>query len=294
MCFWRQSVFTACLLFFLGVVHTSYGQPKRFRPLPQYVQLGEPDQARGREILADFRTRGIEGDYYWEFELQVLPRVGEETAIPGRIWGGRNDDGPITRIALWPGVVGRESRLLVQNGPKNATWGWRAERAAAGVAVLGAAAWFEPLAETDLTAFDLQMPFVYWNDFVFEGVANYLNRPAHVFLFYPPAEIAALRPSLTGVRVYLDTAYRALVKCEQIGERGQVTKTLTLGAFIKVDERWIVKSGDFRDEATRNKTRFLVTHAAMGLELPAGIFEPASLSESLRPPPADRIRSVAR
>jgi hypothetical protein len=294
MIFWRQVMSITCLLFFLGTSLTAFAQPKRFRPQPQYLQLGEPDQAKGREILADFRTRGNEGDYFWEFELRVLPRLGEESVIPGRIWGSRNDSGPITRIVLWPGVTNSERRLLVQNGPKNATWGWRADQAASGVTLLGPAAWFDPLGETDLTAFDLQMPFIFWNDVVFEGVTNFLNRPAHVFLFYPPAEITALRPSLTGVRVYLDTAYRALVQCEQIGEGGKVLKTLTLGAFKKVDDRWIVKSGDFRDEATRNKTRFLVTNAAMGLELPARVFEPATLGETIRPPAADRIRAVAR
>jgi hypothetical protein len=51
---------------------------------------------------------------------------------------------------------------------------------------------------------------------------------------------------------------------------------------------------DLRDEETRNKTRFLVTGAAMGLDLPARLFEPATLGETIRPPAADRIKAVAR
>jgi hypothetical protein len=238
--------------------------------------------------------RGIDGDYYWEFELRRMPRRGEELVVPGRMWGSRNENGPITRIVLSPGVQASERRLLVQNGTKSATWGWRADRAAAGVTVLGGSAWFEELGETDLTAFDLQMPFIYWNEFVFEGVTKFLERPAHVFLLYPPAEVVALKPALTGIRIYLDTAYHALVHVEQIGEGGKVLKTLTLGGFKKVDARWIVKSADFRDEATRNKTRFLVTGAAMGLDLPRKVFEPASLEENIRPPAADQIKAVGR
>ena len=292
--FTRQAASAACLLFFLATGAAAFAQPKRFRPQPQYVQIGQPDQAEGRRILDDFRTRGVEGDYYWEFSLRVMPRLGDEDRIiPGRLWGGRNENGPITRIVLYPGVTASERRLLIQNGPKGATWGWRADKPSDGVTPLGPAAWFEPLADTDVSAFDLQMPFLYWNDFVFEGVTNLLGRPAHAFILYPPADIATLRPSLTGVRVYLDTAYHAMVQFEEIGEAGQVLKTLTLGGFKKVDDQWIVKLADFRDEATRNKTRFLVTGAAMSLELPATVFEPASLDQPLRPPAIDRIRPVA-
>jgi hypothetical protein len=290
----RQVASAACLLFFLGAAITVSAQPKRFRPQPQYVQIGEPDQAEGRRILDDFRLRGIEGDYYWEFSLRVKPRRGEESFIPGRMWGSRNEKGPITRLALWPGVAASERRLLIQNGPKNGTWSWEADQASAGVAVMGASAWFEPLGGTELTAFDLQMPFIYWDDFVFEGVTNRNNRPAYVFLFYPPAELAAQRPALTGVRIYLDTAYRAILQFEQIGDAGRVLKTLKLVSLKKVDDEMIVKSVDLRNEETGNKTEFIVNGAAMGLTLPAKLFDPASLEEAVRPPSADRIRTVAR
>ncbi|MGC4071701.1 MAG: outer membrane lipoprotein-sorting protein [Nibricoccus sp.] len=281
-------------MFLAGAVTTASAQPKRFRPQPQYVQIREPDQAEGRRILEDFRNRGIEGDYYWEFSLRVMPKRGDEQLIPGRLWGSRNEKGPITRIALWPGVTASERRLLVQNGPKGATWGWQADKASAGVTVLGPSAWFEALGGTDLTAFDLQMPFIYWNDFIFEGVTNLRGRPAHVFLLYPPADVVAQRPALTGIRVYLDTAYTALVQFDQIGEKNRVLKTLTLLDFKKVDDHWIVKSVDLRDEETRNKTRFLVTGAAMGIDLPAKLFEPATLAETVRPPAADKIKAIAR
>ena len=84
------------------------------------------------------------------------------------------------------------------------------------------------------------------------------------------------------------------VQFEQIGDEGRVLKTLKLVALKKVDDRMIVKSVDLRNEETGDKTEFIVTGAAMGLDLPAGIFEPASLAEAVRPPAADRIKAVAR
>lgn len=291
--FARQVASVACLLFLAaGISGEAFAQPKRFRPQPQYVQLREPDQAEGRRILEDFRLRGTEGDYYWEFSLRVMPKRGEERTIPGRLWGSRNERGPITRIALWPGVAATERRLLVQNGPQSAVWSWSASDKG-GVGAMGSAALFEALGGTDLTSFDLQMPFIYWSDFVFEGVTNLRQRPAHVFLLYPPADVAAQRPELAGVRVYLDTAYHALLQAEQIGVDGKRAKTMTVTGVIKVDDRYIVKSVDLRDEATRNKTRFTVTGAAMGIELPKRVFEPGTLEEAIRPPAADRVRVVA-
>jgi hypothetical protein len=148
------------------------------------------------------------------------------------------------------------------------------------------------LAGTDLTAFDLQMPFLFWSDFVFEGLARVRGRPAHVFLLYPPAEVTGRRPDLTGVRVYLDTQFNALVQAEQIGAENRTLKSITILDLKKVDEQWIPKSIDVRDELTRNKTRFAVTGAAVGLDLLATLFEPAALADPVLPPPTGRIRAV--
>jgi len=253
------------------------------------VQFGKPDQAEGRRIIEDFRQRGLPGGMYLEFELQVLPRRGETRTVPARLWTGQNENGPIWRLEIAPGDAVAQQRLLVQNGPQSALWSWRPGFP---VSQPGLDALFGRLADTDLTPFDLQMPFLYWNDFVFEGVARLRGRPAHVFLMYPPSEVTALQPGLTGVRVYLDTQFNALVQAEQIGADNRLLKSITLLDLKKVDEQWIPKSTDVRDEETRNKTRIAVTGAALGLDLLPTLFEPASLGETVQPPAASRIRVV--
>jgi len=279
----------ACLLCFLALGVTGFGQSKTYRPPPNYVQFGKPDQAEGRRIIEDFHQRGLPAGMYLELELQVLPRRGEARAVPARLWTGRNEAGPIWRLEISPGDATAQQRLLVQNGPQSALWSWRP---GSSVSQLGIDALFDRLADTDLTPFDLQMPFLYWNDFVFEGVARLRGRPAHVFLMYPPAEITARQPGLTGVRVYLDTQFNALVQAEQIGADNRLLKSITILDLKKVDEQWIAKSTDVRDEETRNKTRIAVTGAAVGLDLLTALFEPASLGETVQPPSAGRIRVV--
>lgn len=290
----------ACLVvFYAALLPTeAEAQPRRYRPPARYVQFGKPDQAEGRKILENFRQQGIAGDYYLEFDLRVLPRRGDTRVVKGgRLWGSRNDIGPVSRVEL-PAVDGAPvRRLLVQNGANGAVWvspsatGMSATTAAG---ALDSSALFAPLAGTGLTAFDLQMPYLYWNEFVFEGVAPVRGRPAHVFLLYPPDDIAALKPELAGVRVFLDTQYGALVQSQQIGAEERVLKSLTVLDLKKVDDQWMVKTIDLRDETTRDKTQFIVTGAALGLDFSGMLFESSSLAEAVTPPPANRVRHLGQ
>ena len=282
----------ACLaLFFAAGVVRAPAQARAVRPPPGYVQLHAPEQTEGRKLLDEFRQKGwgFGGSFYLEFELHVLPRRGDERTVPGRLWGGRNDRGPLTRLVLQPGVKSAESRLLVQSGPEGAAWTWSAD---GGVAALGPAALFTPLAGTDLTAFDLQMPFLYWTDFVYEGVQPVSGRSANVFLFHPPPAIAALKPELTGVRVYLDTGYNAFLQAEELGAGGQPTRTITGIVLKKVHDQYVPRNVDLRVEATRNHTQFVVTAVALGQDFSPVLFEPARLADEVAPPPADQVEPL--
>ena len=295
----RQTASSVCLLFALAAAGLApaplAAQSRLNRPAPRYVQLTPPDQKQGAEILREMRAAGTDGDYYLEFDLLVLPRRGEERRIPGRLWGGRNAEGPVTRMILRTssgaptppsgGVDGAklEKRLLVQGGPKPAAWQWPAADGSSAIEVDDGAL-FAPLAGTDLSAFDLQMPFLYWSDFVYEGKTRLDDRPAETLLLYPPASMAKRRPDLAAIRVYLDPQYHALVQAEQLGENERVLKSMSVVSIKKIDGRWMVKAVELRDEKTRNKTRFVVTAAALGRDFASGIFDPGSLSLTLNAP----------
>lgn len=279
-------------LFVLGAFAVeSPGQSRRYRPPARYVQFGEPDQAAGRRILEEFRQKGISGDYYLEFDLRVLPRRGQTRVVSGaRLWGGRSALGPISRVEIPETGDIPAQHLLVQNGPVSSVW---LAAAGAKAGALDAAALFQPLAGTDLTPFDLQMPFLYWDDFVFEGLAPVRGRPAHVFLLYPTDAVAGQKPELAGVRVYLDSQFGALVQAEQIGEGDRVLKSINVLDIKKVDDQWMVKTIDIRDETTRNKTQFVVRGAALGLDFSPVLFDADNLAQPIDPPPAGRVRRLA-
>jgi hypothetical protein len=266
----------------IGAPTTLHAQSRLNRPVPRYVQVQPPDQKAGAEILREMRAMDTAGDYYFDFELRVLPRRGEERRVPGRLWGGRTPEGPVSRLVLF-GTAEGEKRLLVQGGPRPAAWQWPAADGAATIG-MDEGALFEPLAGTDLSAFDLQMPFLYWTDFVYEGKARLNDRPADAFLLYPPASLAKRRPDLAAMRVYLDPQYHAIVQAEQLGADERVLKSMRIVELKKVGETWIVKAVELRDEATRNKTRFVVRTAAVDRDFSSALFEPGNLSGSFNPP----------
>lgn len=264
-------------------------QPEAFRPSPEYPGGSRPDQAAGAQALADFRRAGLAGDSWLAFELRVMPRQGAERRLGGRLFGGRREDGTWTRLHL--PVAGGESRWLIRSGVEPAAWQFDGMGEAAATRSLGPGDLFAPMAGTDLTLFDLQMPFVHWTDFTYEGLARVRGRPAHRLLLYPPADLRAARPALSAVRVFLDTQFQALVQAEQLGAKGEVTRTITVLDLKRTAEQWIVKSIDVRDHATRNKTRFSVTAAALGQAWPPGTFDPAQLGED---PPVVATSAIER
>ncbi len=181
-----------------------------------------------------------------------------------------------------------ELHLLVQNGPVPTVWSWDGVAAAK---PLDVASLFSPVAGTNLTAFDLQMPFLCIGRISITR-ASYRMRicRAHQFLLHPPKNFAEKYPILKGVRVFLDTEFNALVQVELVGNGGQTLKTTSLLELKRIGKQRIPipKTFDVRDEVTRNKTRFVVKGATLGLKLPRDIFTVARLAGTVNPPETRR------
>jgi len=253
------------------------------RPEPHYLG-GQPDQEEGRRALEEFHRLGIAGTYWLEFELRVMPRHGDERVLHGHLLGQQQAAGPVSFLS-----VGNQ-RWLIASGPQPATW-TLSERDT-GARQLTGAETLQPIAGTDLTPFDLQMPFLYWNDFVFEGIAKIRGRPAHSFILYPPAEFAAANPNVAAVRVALDTQFHALVQAALLDAKGETLKSITVLDLKKVGEQWLVKEIDVRNHLTRDKTRFSVTAAALNLDLPAAQFAPEALRTEPQLPATAKIERL--
>jgi len=285
------------------------------------VEAGRLER-EGAEVLRELRSAAIDGDYHLRFELKVLPRRGKARVLSGELWGSRNAEGPVSRVALYDGAAPRAlaeaatsapalaaevegagavssakrpaRTLLIQNGVAPRIWVYEAGMGSA--EPLPESEWHAPLlADAEISAFDLLMPYLYWEDFDFEGGDKVLGRAAYRFLFREPVRAedkagAGASPSeRLSVRAYFDQQFHALLQSKLIGPDGAVTKTLTVRDLQKKSGQWMLKSIDLRNERTRDKTRFEVREAELGLELEPRLFkpewlgEPVSLPESKRP-----------
>lgn len=254
------------------------------RPAPKFLGA-PPDQAEGARILERFRQIGLRGDHWFEFELRVMPRQAADRVLTGALFGRPAPQGALTRLRLSDraaGAAGAESRYLIFSGAEPRAWRTDGNDGQAALAMTGADV-LAPVAGTDLTIFDLQMPFLFWTNFVHEGVANVRGRPAHAMLLYPPAEFLAEaqaggREAPAAVRVFLDTQFGAMTQAEWVAADGKAWKTVTVLDLKKLGEDWVVKSIDLRNHRTRDKTRFSLTAAALDLVLPPDLFSAEALA----------------
>lgn len=259
-------------------------QHKSNRLRPRYLSNSPPDPERGREILANARSIGLPGDYFFEFDLEVLPRRGARSVLPGKMWGSRNEFGPTFRADLGTLDDANSERVLAQNGRNPRSWRYVIGEAGAGVIEFDDATIMDSIGGTGLTMFELQMPFVYWADYIYEGTTEVRGRAVHAFLMYPPESFAAVHPHIAGVRLHLDASFHALMQAVILGKAEEPSRKLTVMDLKKLGKQWIIKSIDVRDEKTRDKVRFKVTGAALDLDFSPQLFAPESLSVPIDSP----------
>jgi hypothetical protein len=270
------------LLFVLVALTVSVAsaQSDKYNQPTDRAAPGRANQAEGARILAEFRPNAVPAGEYWlAFELRVMPRKGPERSVTGAMIGMKGETGPISRLS-----VGGQN-WLIQSGPQPAAWTIPPGDTAKAVATDASQA----VAGSDLTLFELQMSFLFWTDFTYEGEARVRGRPTHSFVLRPPAGYTMPRPGFSGVRVFIDAQFQAMVQAEELGAKGEVEKSIVLLDLKKVGEQWLVKAIDVRDLRTRGKTRLTLTAAATNLALPAGTFRPENLSAPFPEVPSANI-----
>jgi len=257
-------------------------------PRPELAQVGKPDAQEAARLVEQFRQAGLPGEYYLEFELRQLPRRGSAgPTFAGRWWGSRNAEGAVVRIELTD-VTATTHRILLQNGANARVW-----RLENGQPVgMDVQALMAPLVPgIEISAFDLQMPYLYWSGATVEKITRVLGRPAYAFIFPAPAAFKAQFAGIGAARAYLDTQFNVPTQTEVLGPTGQVVKSLALLSLQTVNRQTLPKSADYRNEVTRDKTRLQVTAVGLNLDLPDELFRPANLAQpGLIPNPEQVVR----
>jgi hypothetical protein len=239
---------------------------------PQFAKPEVIDPAEGTRILESFRNARTEGDYEFSIQLVSRTRDGRETELFGTMWGTWDDEGaPLIRVDL--ARPGEATLHIISLGGDDGTI-LRAEGDAPAQAMSDAGK-FAPLAEgATLTPFDIQMPFVRWTDYTSEGTKKIIGRNAHYFRLRPPAGQDC--QNIASVRVAIDANFMILLSAEELDASGSTLKTFRINDFAKKDGQWIIKELDLVDARNKNRTRFRVLDATLGLNLPRALFAPGA------------------
>jgi len=233
------------------------------------------DAEEGERRMEHFRRQRLDGDYCFRFVLEHLPSKAKTVRYYGTMWGSWNERGPITRIELStePDTLQIDNdsciEMIFQNGPEPEAW-LRRSRKDEFVQLTGDALLEPVLAGIVYTPFDMQMPFLYWDEYKYEGPVRVRTSVAQTFLMLPPEETT----NIQGVRIGIDDTYNALRRIEVIAGVGEPRSEFTVESFKQVQEQWIVKRIVLKDNASGDRTRFKVRAASVGLILPETIFLP--------------------
>jgi hypothetical protein len=242
------------------------------------------DQAEGVRRMGEFRRQRLDGDFCFIFELEHLPRRGETVRYAGKMWGSWNEIGPVSRFELYPEATRIKAEqsepihLIIQNGVEPCAW-IRRDGQQEFELIVGDAV-FEPvLPSVVYSPFDLQMPFIYWQDFEYEGPGRVGSRIAQKFLMLPPFGSVSQQRGVGAVRVALDDTYNALWKIEVLDVVGDALSLFTVESFKKVQGQYIVKEITLKDYRTKDRTRFKVKAASVGLIFNPDFFDPEKYIE---------------
>ena len=264
---WATRIAICIFGFAIVVPSLTYGQGSLRRG--KIELLREIDHAEGEQRLRSFRQMWVEGDFSLKYTLQFIPRRGERQDIAGTIWSSNIADGPVSQIRIHSEPA---EDLFLKNGPYASVL--KRTHPSNEWSKVTTQGWFDPVDKgVTITAFDLMMPFIYWNDWNYEGVTKVRGRVAHAFLMLAPKGLDANPLGLHGVVVFLDESFNAMLKADYVSKEDEVIKSFRLLDLKKVDGIWLPKTVDFLNERTRDKTRLIIKEAALNRDfsdLPLG------------------------
>ena len=231
-------------------------------------------------LLSDSNGSRFHEGYSLQFQLRHMPRRGSETVKTGILYGPFLGCGVSRLSVVRDSQKNNFSNFLLKNGEDPKFWNVTSNELQP--ILISPEESLAPLVQgMNQTAFDLLMPFVFWNG-EYKNSGKVAGRPAHIFSFTCPPWITKVKPHWQNITLALDDAYDAPLRVEILGKSQIAERTLILRKFIKVGNRWIVKEIDCHDRKSRSVTRMTVTSAALGLDLDQTLFLPENLVQPIR------------
>lgn len=238
----------------------------------EFRRLSASDAER---VLSEFRAYRMPGDFCMKFEITHYLRKSDETqTCTGTLYGTWHENVPVLRIEIARGESRKSYLLRGGNAPE--LWMLNDRNEPERMDKNSSEPFFENLI---FTPFELQTPFVYWENARYEQTRRFRGRPVHFFKMMPPESFLAENPDIGFVRIGFDRVYNALVSAEIFDREGNLKKTFSLSRVQKVQDQYTIRELVLRDDTTRDKEEFVVVAAALNLRLPPSMFQPSAIAE---------------
>ena len=251
------------------------------------------DEEEGLKVLTAFQNQRPIGGTYFQFEMHSLPRrrgEGAKVSYKGAMVTRWLKDGLAIRMEIVPlasenqPLVSEQPTLfLSHNGLSPKVWRYAphldSQKSQGPVAIKDTELLQPLMPSLDFTALDLQMGFIFWPNYTYEGRQK-SRRAIHSFLMHPPPELSEALSQISGIRIMIDERFNSLSKVELLDSNGAVQKSWHLRQFKKVGGQYTIKEIDYFNEINRRKTRFSVKKAYTDLALPSSLFQIESLNSA--------------
>lgn len=263
-------------LFCLATCCDLMAQPKNRRPLQDLSAREASD------LLAQFRTHRLSGDAIISFELAILPRTMPTRRVSGRLALSWNHRGLVQRVAILSAPSDSTDSTLVrewllQGGP--VPQAWSRSGSAASFQWLNKAELLQPLViDGYLTPFDLQMPYVYWKHFNYEGVGRLMSRHVHYYRLQPPQSKQSVSP-WPSVRVAIDERYALPLAVQRYDADGALQFEQKIESIQRVSGQTIPKQYIMKSTERGDRVRFVLQSIKLDVTLDPKLFDPLEPSD---------------
>ena len=271
----------AFILSFLLLVSGAFvqAQTSSRKSAERLLKIPNLDAVEAARFIRDFRNVRLDSDFVFDFQIKHIPARGRPDIYGGLLAGSWNATGPVQRMDLVDSKNADDSlpSWLLRSGATAEIY--RKETKPLSDALMWSPLTSEKMAtdflikDVPVTAFDLQLPFIYWDTFTWLKGERVLGRPAHIFEMKPPAPVELPSGTIGTVRLFVDIDFKALLRAEYFDTSGNLIRQIKVLSFKEVSGQWIPKAIDFIDEGSREKVRFEVKGAALGLKLSEELFD---------------------
>lgn len=241
------------------------------------IQADELETNEATEFLENFRSLRFASDFIWVAELEYMPKRGKTKRFDCLYYGTWHNNAHKVRLIFLPNEENpvRVEYLLI-SGKEPQAW----KLIEGEVSKLSKEEWFIPFTQNSIyRPFDILMPFLHWEDANYVGPDKEKSRPVQVFDISPPSE-QIVKNMPESVKISIDDDYNAMVACRYF-INGEIEKEFKIISYKKVQDQWIIKSTDLRDNTTKDKTRLRIFEAAMNLKLDSLLFHPDYLKQPI-------------